>query len=177
MTADTQARQSFTHSFKHAGRSYTLFKRDQTKDAPYYLHFQAKNRRWKLSLKSNVQDVAVTKAKRYIDVVRAEKWDLVKSLQARQVVPPAPVVKAPSTLAEVESLYPALARITTRTAKNNVLAMHIVIRDGTSHECQPAKFTLDRLTGELVDRYQKAVIDRYTKEAPRSEAAGPAAAS
>jgi integrase len=163
MKTAPRARESFTHDFKYAGRAYRLFKRERTKDAPYYVHFQAKKRRYKLSLQTNVQEVAVTKAKRFIDAVRAEKWDVANQLLSRK--PKEAQGPQPSTIGEVFALYPSLARIADRSARNNVLAMRIVIEGGTGQSLDPKTFTLDGLTADLVDRYQKSVIDRYVREA------------
>lgn len=163
MKIPPNSRDSFAHTFKHAGRARTLFKRKRTKDAPYYVEFEHQKKRYRQSLQTNVQESAVARAKRYIDSVLSEKWETVRDLRARSTEAPA------STLAQVFELYPRIAMIGERSAKNNVLAMRIVVTEGTGEDLDASDFTLDRLDADLVSRYQTATIERYCREAGKDE--------
>ena len=146
----------WVHHFSHAGRSYRLFKIGLNRDGAWYVHLQSANRRWKKSLDTAVCDVAITRAKRFIERVRAGKWTDTVGQRIRA-----------GTLAQVLEHYPRLALIAERSAQNNVLAMRQVIGPDTD----PKRFTLDQLTVGLVQRFQADAVRRYAAETEKTEEA------
>lgn len=76
-----------THEFKFEGRNYRLFKREESKDAPWYFRIRVAGVRRARSLETNVAENAVAKARAMITASKGEKWtEFLQKTTARQVV-------------------------------------------------------------------------------------------
>jgi len=68
---------------KHHGRNYRLFKRSDSRDAPWYLYFERRRRRYLYSCKTNAKETAIMTAKLYIDAVESQNQAAVQALLSR----------------------------------------------------------------------------------------------
>jgi integrase len=69
--------------FKHHGRTYTIYKRAKTKDAPYYFRITRGGNVQQTSLKINVAATAVTKAKLMLDAADQGELDHLRDVLSR----------------------------------------------------------------------------------------------
>ncbi len=144
--------------FKHGGRKYKLLKGKKCRDGNYYIKFEFNKRQYFKGLETNILSVAKSRAKTYIDKVRAEKWEDVEKLKARQTV---------ATIGDVIKLYlPAedgtrsgLHGININSAKNNAWSLSKLVREGldVGEKCVDAQ-PLTVLTTMLVVQFQDAMI-------------------
>lgn len=149
----------FRHVFRHRGRKYTIFKRSETKDAPYYIHVQHLKYRHKKVLETNIQRIAIERAKKFIDSVVSQSWDEVR--QSRNSV------KA-SNLQEVFDLYDKLAVIDPRSIRTNKSCMMLIVAATLGEPTKPRQVLLSSLTPDMLRKYQMAVVNRYVAKVRES---------
>ena len=142
---------SWQREFTHAGRHYKLFKRESTREAPYYVHFQVGRRRYKKSTETNDATTAVVRAKLFIEAVSKERWGAL-----------APVTRAGSvpTVAEVVAEYERRSTLVPRTVRNNVLSLRQVLRTVTGRD-EVDGLSVAELSEETARRYQELTARRY----------------
>src|SRR3954468_4527159 len=100
---------NFTDSFKFEGRIYRLFKREQTKDANWYIHFVRRGVRYLRSMDTNVKENAIANARTIIGAVKCKNWEVVEETKLRRQA---------ASLAEVYEAYLAITdERKARTAK------------------------------------------------------------
>lgn len=161
-----QSLTKWTRKFDHRGRTYRLFKRQDDRGAPYYIDLTRRKERFRQTLETNDAEIAERRAKRWIDDIMAEKWEAVEAVKAAKSKG-APAVKV-SALSEVMDVYPTLVSISRKTIKNNLGCMRLIVE--TVHGLDPAKapFSLSQLGTDIIRKFQKAYVERYTKDIPQS---------
>jgi integrase len=144
---------SWIHAFAHRGRVYRLFKRVDSKVAPYYLRIQRAKTRHKQSLETPVQTVAVRRAKQLIDLTFDSKWEQIERLKTRHRV---------ANLEQVLKVYRQIHGIKRRSARNNELAILLMIRRCTGkNEVNPRHVSLAYLDKSFPIRFQDITAADY----------------
>ncbi len=173
-TADTgksmkrQTQGSFVpHRFSHQGKSHTLFKRIDSAEAPYYVHFQFDSDRYKRCLDTFDVVLAEARAKSLIDSVIAAKWLTIATAVKPQVVKE----ECNLTLADVTEIYTRVASIGTRTVKNNVLSMLKVIEKVEGKRKLAGEIPLTSIDKALASRFQDACLKEYSTAAAKDDSA------
>lgn len=161
-TADNQSVWSkWAFPFAYKGRGYRLFKLSDSKVAPYYVHLQRAKRRYKQCLETPIRNVAIKRAKKYIDDVLGEKWSDVERLKVRHRA---------SNLEDVLRVYRLRHGLTKRSARNNELAMLTIIKRVTGKaEIDPKRVTLSFINDDLPVRFQDTVCAEYCAVAKKDE--------
>jgi integrase len=144
----------YVHRFAHRGRSYTIFKRVNSKSAPYYIRLQRGKKRYKQSLETSIQLPAVDRAKLYIDSIFEQKWEIIAQVKARHHV---------ATLEQVLEIYRRSHGIARRSAMNNELAMLSIFKRTRSKEPDPKLIRLDAVNKNLAIEYQDLTAAEYCK--------------
>lgn len=85
-------KEAFAHSFTYEGRTYTLYKRNQSSEAPWQFCIKRDGKKYRHSLDTNIQSAAVDNAKLIIKTVKAERFDRLDEIKVR--APKAPPVFA-----------------------------------------------------------------------------------
>jgi integrase len=146
---------SFSDSFKFEGRTYRLFKREQSKDANWYVHLQRRGLRYLRSLDTNVKENAIANAKVIIAAIKGENWETLESTKLHRQV---------ATLGEVYAVYLAIDdERKSRTAKNNTLAMNALVRAVFPGK-DPAGVSTAELTGQFVRAFKSAIDDEEDED-------------
>lgn len=150
----------WSYRFTHRGRKYTLFKRVDSKESPYYLHVTRKGKRHKQSFETNVREVALDRARVVIDSIMDAKWDIVTSVKAHSTV---------STLADVLLIYERIAGIEPRTIKNNILEINKILKCVTGVEIDPAQTSLSLIDLNLALKFQDMRAKEYCEAADKDD--------
>lgn len=150
----------WTHSFEHKGRSYSLFKREDSESAPYYVRVQRFKKRHKHCLETNNQKVAKSNARIYIDTLIAGKYDEVERLKVRHHT---------SKLSEIIVVYARIHGIGERVAKNNILAIKKILEVVHGQPPDPAQVSLNDIDDSLALSYQDKSIAAYCARAPKDD--------
>jgi integrase len=137
---------SFKESFKFEGKTYRLFKREESKDANWYVHFARNRMRYLRSLDSNVKEVAIRNAKVLISAVKSEHWDTVESLALRKSWPTV------GEVCEVYEKHPDERQLS--TVKHNILALRKILKVALHRE-EVDDLDVAVLTAELVRKYKR----------------------
>jgi hypothetical protein len=91
--------------FKYNGRTYRLYKRLESEDAPYYIEFQMHGQRYAPCLNTNQRAVAVINAKLELDKAATEAT----LRRFGHVLPQAQAKRSYATLGAIEDAYRRLA--------------------------------------------------------------------
>lgn len=123
VTADGEGIRRWDHRFKFEGHSYTLFKREDSRDGYYYIDFtiDGRNNRTKRSLKTNSAEAAQRIAvENLIKPAKMGHWGQVDKTRSKTQFP---------TLAKVQAIYEVKAPlgIKGRSATNNMGQLRSVI--------------------------------------------------
>jgi hypothetical protein len=155
--------------FKYNGRTYRLYKRLESEDAPYYIEFQMHGQRYAPCLNTNQRAVAVINAKLELDKAATEAT----LRRFGHVLPQAQAKRSYATLGAIEDAYRRLAEgadITPGTVHGNILALRVMVRQGRGEVIKhhPTKaeqraaaervraLSSTVLTGALVKAFQRA---------------------
>lgn len=147
-------------TFQHKGREYRLYKRKNSKVAPYYLRIQQSKKRFKQSLGTPIRNVAIDRAKTHIDNILERRWALVEKVKLRHKV---------STLEDVLKLYRTFHGIKPRSARNNELAMIQLLRVVTSKDIDPRRVSLSAITPQLAIQFQDITAANYCAAVPQDD--------
>jgi integrase len=140
----------WVHSFIFQGRTFTIHKRIQSKDAPYYIRLMIKGRIYKKSLEVNSKQEAIDRAKVFVESVLTGKWKAVETLKVR---------RGASTLAQLLEVYRAIAKVQPITLKNNQDAVRWIFRT-VQGDYEPTHIPLTAFCGTLVSRFQQICQER-----------------
>jgi len=153
--------QSLVHHFKHAGRRYTLRKRTDGRDSPWYFTGQIRGRRLHRSMDTNVAAVAAARAvQSIIEPARLENW---KSVDRSRLKAASATV---GQLVEVWRVAPLkVSRGHRRQVENNLLA--VLRRAGCA---DPLNERAEILNPQTVRKYFGAVL-AATSDLPQGDAA------
>lgn len=138
-------------TFHYRGRPFTLFKRQDSRDAPYYIRFEKFKEQHLKQLESSDWKVAMANAKTFIDAVYARDWQKRETLLQRHRT---------ATLEDVLRLYREVHGIKGRTARNNELAILQIFRRVHQKE-NATTITLDLLDRSLPVQYQDLIAKDY----------------
>jgi integrase len=141
--------------FKVEGKRYRLFKRQHTKDAPWYIYFERNRRRILRSLETNVKDAAIANAKIIIAAARSEKWALLEGTRSSR-----PLASIGECLQVFRQNPEGLKTV---TIGKHVSALRCVLRTAgvlspTATDEDLARLSTSELTAALVSRYRAAVV-------------------
>ena len=151
---------SFTVPFNHRGKDYSIYKREQTRTAPYQCCVIRNGKRHRQSLETNDSRTAVERAKSFIDALVAEKWDAVNALKCRN--------KDVAMLSKVLDHYSRVAQLSAVTVRHNTGAMKWLIETATGKPLDAASFPMTRLNAEIIGQFQRAMVTRYQAKAPKT---------
>lgn len=141
----------------YVGRSFTLMKREQSAEAPWYLRMEHKGKAYWRSTDTADAELAQTKAKRLIDAILKEDTRLLEATKLRD-----PLKYA--TLGQVIGIYRSCAPIIRRTIGSNVSALGVMIRSVRGEDVDVSAVTTDTLTGKMVREFQSAVVEKVRKQ-------------
>lgn len=153
---------SWTASFEHLGRTYQIYKRHQTKSAPYQFCVTRRGRRIRQSLETNVAAVAIERAKAILVKATAEKWGELERIKIRR--------PGQTRIGELCNVYREVAQLSPVTIRNNVSSLAWLIRVATGQE-NPDQLPISVLDGSLISRFQRGMVTRYLAKAPQLETA------
>jgi integrase len=143
--------------FKYEGKEYKCFKRLDDRDAPYYFEMERAGKRTKRCLETNVQENAITQAKKVIDMVKGERWAELEALKLRG----APVQAEAATIGDVVLAYERIAKPyqKERTIAGNINALRVVVREGLGKPELEAErvdaMSTAALTGAIVSAFER----------------------
>ena len=147
----SEEKNPWVDSFKFEGKTYRIFKREPSKDAVWYVHFQKFGKRYLRSLDTNIKETAVGNAKIIIGAVKESKWAVVDALKGRRDV---------AALGEVFDVYERVAEVKERTATNNISALAIMVRTALGDDgLDVRRQSCGILTADLVRRFRAGWID------------------
>lgn len=142
----------WTCEFIYRGRPYRIFKRRDAIVAPYYFRIQKEKGRHKQCLETPVQNVAIKRAKRVIDLVFDSKWEEMERIKVRHRA---------SSLGKVLEVYRKIHGIKARSARNNELAILLIVRRCLGKDFDPRLISLTYLEKSLPYRFQDITAADY----------------
>jgi integrase len=157
----TPQRPPWTVPFEHRGRQYSIYKREDSRSAPYQFCLVRRGKRHRQSLETNDSKTAIERARALVDKIVSDKWDEVKAVQCRR---PGSV-----PLAKLLAVYPQVAQVSTMTLRNNLGAIKWLVEVATGKDLDPQTFSLSSLDGELIGLFQRNMVKRYQLKAPLTE--------
>lgn len=169
--SDGSDRNPLPHFYvKYLGKEWKVFKREDRREAPYYVAPEKGGVRYRRCLGVNVQDLAEPKAKEVIELVLSGRIDELNEKKLRApvkrtpagVVVPISLAKQIATVGQVIDAFEKEARgfLKGRTPGSYVNALRMVAREGLG-EPEMENRLVDRLrcdvfTGGLVARFERA---------------------
>lgn len=153
--AGIQHRNEYRHAFKHEGRRYVIFKRDETPLGSYYIHVQHGKRRHKKSLETCEKSAAIHRAKMFLKAILGQRWADLDTLAAKGTTP--------STVGDVLYLYPTVAMIAPRSIRNNMLAFRQVLRTVLPSVSNVDLVPLSAVDASVAHRFQELTVQRYAQ--------------
>jgi integrase len=146
----------FQDWFKFQGRDYRIFKREDSRDASWYVHFQRRGRRYLRSLDTNAKETAIARARVLIEGVRSENWALVDGTKLKRAV---------ACFGEVYQVYRQHAdERKAKTTAGNIGALNGILRMVFGCEVDPEGLSTSVLSGQLVRQY-KCKVEEGTPSA------------
>ena len=165
LDAESPCLNQWDYYFNHHERRYKLFKVRDSAQAPYLLHFQHGQKRRRCSLETNNPEIAEHRARILIDRAIDDHW---RSIRQPNLLPPD---HPSSSLAAVIEAYRAVATISPRVAKTNVLALLKILERVNGERRDPAKVSLSAINKGLASGFQDEMVRRYCADAPKDDPA------
>lgn len=163
----------FEVPFVHGGREYTLMKRDQAMNAPWYLRIRFRGKEYLRSSNTNDADLAISKAKKIVHAILHGDSRFLQETKLRDPVKyatlgpqralPAPEnqplpenQKVPST---VFDLYRAQAPVARGTVNGNINALCNMLRVVFGEDTDTEKVSVLQLTPAFVRAFQNKSVE------------------
>ncbi len=156
------------HKFTHAGKPHTLFKRLNSGEAHFYVHFQIDGARYKRCLDTSDPAVGEIRARALMDKILDLKWAAPGPVKA---APQPLAIEGQGTLADVIAVYAKVASIEPRTVQNNILCLRKILEQTTGRKDDPAVIPLSAINELLVTKFQDDAIKAYLDKAPQLQTA------
>lgn len=153
--------------FKVDGRTYRIFKRVPSKDAPYQLRCEIYGRLLKRSLGTNNGATAEAIAAKLIRKARERRWDAIDLTRAR-------AINAVATIGEIIAAYRNLTTglIAERTQRDNISSLRLLVKRGLEREMDETSIDALRtseLTSKLIRDFKRvSARDGSNAEDPES---------
>lgn len=151
----------WVHLFSHKGKSYRLFKRKQTKNAPWAFKLTKRGQLYKRSLETSNTATATQRAKTMIDEAEGSRWDVFLTATNQR---PKNTLRIKEFLEHYHSA-PATLENSTDTTNQNTRALWQILRS------QPKTLTEDSplseaFTLETITHYKREIITETTDIEP-----------
>jgi integrase len=142
----------FVSYFKHEGRRYKLFKRDECKDGNWYVHFKHKKKRFKRSLDTNHARKAEMLARAIISAVKNGAWVALTETKQHQ--------EQFATVGEVLDFYSTnRGEVKERTARENASALvRMLMAVFGKDEDGIRKLSVELLDRSVIRKYKQSVV-------------------
>lgn len=136
-----------TTSFRHHGKEYRLWKREDSRAASWYFTIKQGGKKITRSMDSNEVEVAAVRARAMIDAVKGERWQAIDETRAK--TPSATVAGCPTfgTLIDTYMLLPVRANLNTR--KGYLEMLNVVLKNAGLDRSS----FVSELTPEVVARH------------------------
>lgn len=142
--------------FKLEGKRYKLFKRERSKDAPWYVHFQHKTKRFKRSLDTNHARKAEHLARAIISAVKSGAWVALTETKQHQ-----DSQERYATIGDVLDHYKRNpGEVKDRTARGNVGALVKILTTvfEKENEEEIRKLSIESLDRSVVRKYKETIV-------------------
>lgn len=156
------AKNPFEDHFKHEGKTYRLYKRKETKDAPWYLYFEHQHKRYPRCLETNVKDNAIANARAIISAVKGQKWKELAAAVAGTKLRQADFATISDILTEAEKNPEGLQSI-----GKSISAFRCILR--AVHGESFLQLSATHINAALVSRYRRSILGDDDPDAPAGD--------
>lgn len=153
---------AYVDHFNHEGRSYRLFKRKKTKEAPWYLYFEHNHQRIPRCLETNIKEIAIARARPIISAVKGQKWKELAAAVAGTRIRQSDF----STLTEILAVA-AQNPEGLESINKSISAFRCVFR--AVHGADFEKLPASSINAALVSRYRKHLLGDKEDEDPSAD--------
>jgi len=130
-----------------------LFKRSDKFESPYYCRIKCRGKTTERQLDTNVLAIAMTRAKDLKKALRGEKWE-----KLSEALDPSKAIRTICKLGDIFTAYRSVPLLEPKTTKDNIYSVGSIIKKVYGAGAEVEAMSATYLTGDLIKKYQEAVV-------------------